>query len=404
MRPVSVQAALEEFVRAASGPDQVERFVDALDRAIVTRTPEFLGDPPLIADLHNSTRAQWRTFLPLLLEPDHHIAVPDYALALPRSIARRGLELRTVLKIYRVAHQALLDYVHNATAELADGTPFQHEVFLEIYNRLDLWLDEMTEHVIATFQAERQRLFSGASARRIETVDAILSGRITSQAEAGRLLGYPLHAWHTAVIVWSETTPIDTVNAQTLISGVSGQIDDPLSTAIGSRELRAWIPSDRPIEAATLSTCADGLAAAQVRLAAGTSAQGISGFRTSLEEAVAVRDLVTSTGSMPTVNLYRELEPLCLMAGRPDLTARMIERELGALNGPGAAMRDLRETLLSYLENGRHVEETARKLFVHKNTVRNRLARIEELRGPLAPSAPLLEVALQHRRYTDARA
>ena len=31
-------------------------------------------------------------------------------------------------------------------------------------------------------------------------------------------------------------------------------------------------------------------------------------------------------------------------------------------------------------------------------------ARIEELRGPLAPSAPLLEMALEHRRYTDARA
>ena len=92
------------------------------------------------------------------------------------------------------------------------------------------------------------------------------------------------------------------------------------------------------------------------------------------------------------------------MAGRPSLTARMIARELGPLTGPGEAMRELRETLLSYLENGRHVEETARKLFVHKNTVRNRLARIEELRGPLAPSAPLLEMALEHRRYTDARA
>ena len=404
MRPATVQDALEEFVRAASGPDQVERFVDTVDQAIVTRTPEFLGDPPLIADLHNSTRAQWRTFLPLLLEPDHHISVPDHALALPRSIARRGLELRTVLKIYRVAHQALLDYIHNATAELADGTPFRHEVFLEIYNRLDLWLDEMTEHVIAAFQAERQLLFSGAGARRIETVDAILSGRITSQADAGRLLGYPMHAWHTAVIVWSETTPIDTVNAQTLISGVTGQVDDPLSTAISSRELRAWIPSDQPLEETTLRARTDGFAGAQVRLAAGTSAHGISGFRTSLDEAVAVRDLVTSTGSKSIVNLYPELEALCLMAGRPSLTARMIARELGPLTGPGEAMRELRDTLLSYLENGRHVEETARKLFVHKNTVRNRLARIEELRGPLAPSAPLLEMALEHRRYTDARA
>jgi hypothetical protein len=42
---------------------------------------------------------------------------------------------------------------------------------------------------------------------------------------------------------------------------------------------------------------------------------------------------------------------------------------------------ELLQTLVSYLDNGRSLEQTARDLFVHPNTVRYRLKRVSEILG-----------------------
>jgi DNA-binding PucR family transcriptional regulator len=54
---------------------------------------------------------------------------------------------------------------------------------------------------------------------------------------------------------------------------------------------------------------------------------------------------------------------------------------------------ELIETLRTYLACGMHVERTATRLFVHQNTVRYRIARVEELTGTsLADIEVLCEV------------
>ncbi|XVQ13532.1 PucR family transcriptional regulator [Spirillospora sp. CA-255316] len=53
------------------------------------------------------------------------------------------------------------------------------------------------------------------------------------------------------------------------------------------------------------------------------------------------------------------------------------ERYLAPLKG----LPDIERTVVTYLEGGMHVEDAARSLFVHPNTLRNRLRRFEELTG-----------------------
>lgn len=48
---------------------------------------------------------------------------------------------------------------------------------------------------------------------------------------------------------------------------------------------------------------------------------------------------------------------------------------------PGGSAGELTATLRAYLACGMHVERTAKRLFVHQNTVRYRLSRFEELTG-----------------------
>ena len=79
-----------------------------------------------------------------------------------------------------------------------------------------------------------------------------------------------------------------------------------------------------------------------------------------------------------------------------------VRNTLGALleyetDHPGA---NLTHTLSAFLTHNRTVADTARALYVHYNTVRYRLDRIESLVGPLVGDADhclRLEVALRAR-------
>ena len=68
---------------------------------------------------------------------------------------------------------------------------------------------------------------------------------------------------------------------------------------------------------------------------------------------------------------------------------------------PVRDLPDVERTVVTYLEGGMHVEDAARALFVHPNTLRNRLRRFEELTGAdLRDHRTLAELwwALAHQR------
>jgi hypothetical protein len=87
-------------------------------------------------------------------------------------------------------------------------------------------------------------------------------------------------------------------------------------------------------------------------------------------------------------------------------TAVVAENELGTLLhdrylAPIRDLPDIERTVITYLEGGMHVEDAARALFVHPNTLRNRLRRFEELTGAnLRDHRTLAELwwALAHQR------
>ncbi|MEU6264630.1 PucR family transcriptional regulator [Saccharopolyspora shandongensis] len=391
---------LEKFVSEVSSPERTERFVEQADDVILSRNPDVARDAALVLDLHNSTRSQWRVFLLTLLEPDHHLVVPELALGLPRSIARRGLELRVLLKIYRAGHQAVLSYLNEITADRSGTEPSRDQILVYVYSRVDIWLDEMSEQVIATYYEERQKLHEGTRARRAAALAAILSDQPTSNAEASRALGHPVHAWQTALIIWSPEETLDQHHQAYTILQQAGELlggSDPLAAPAGNRELRAWIATnDRP-DLSVLTNLEEALQAAGLQLVAGLPAQGVGGIRNSHEEARAALDLVVAARSESRVSTYADLELLCLLAGRSRLTSRMVDRELGALATADKSAGLIRETLLAYLEYGLRLEATAQRLFVHKNTVRYRLAKAEELLGhPLSERKLHLELALRH--------
>lgn len=73
-----------------------------------------------------------------------------------------------------------------------------------------------------------------------------------------------------------------------------------------------------------------------------------------------------------------------------DVGELLRRRYLEPLAAGGSSARELMATLSEYLASGMHVAQTARRLIVHENTVRYRLARFEELTGASLLDAQVL--------------
>ena len=173
-----------------------------------------------------------------------------------------------------------------------------------------------------------------------------------------------------------------------------------LTHVAGSRDLWCWVATaDSPQEAA-LAMLEPALRGRDVRVAMGFPGRGIEGFRSSHPEAQAAQRLSLVAKHRQPVVAYRDVEMLSLALENDDLLRRMVEREVGPLYADPSAERNLapvRETVLTYLTNRMNVEATADQLFVHKNTVRYRLARAEELLGRQLSQRPAqLELALRY--------
>jgi hypothetical protein len=138
--------------------------------------------------------------------------------------------------------------------------------------------------------------------------------------------------------------------------------------------LLCWLTSPVPFAAAYLPSLA-GLFAGHpgVAVAVGVPGQGPAGFRRShLAAADAYR--VARAARRDGVTGYAEVGALALLSADPERAGWFAAEELGALAGPGPALGDLRETALCYLDCGRNLMDTARRLHVHRNTVVYRLA------------------------------
>ena len=75
-RSEAMTAWLQQFVSDAATEERVAHFVTQVDDEVLRRSPEVARDAMLVADLHNSTRAQWRAFLVMLLEREHRLVLP----------------------------------------------------------------------------------------------------------------------------------------------------------------------------------------------------------------------------------------------------------------------------------------------------------------------------------------
>jgi DNA-binding PucR family transcriptional regulator len=368
-----------------------------MDAAVVAATPAMGADAAIAADMSASNRANVRRLLTALARRDGRPPpddVPPEALDAARTIVRRGIDLDVLFHAYRrgqnVAWQRWLGYAARVVPpgpELVQMLQISSQVIFE-------YVDQALARVLAEAQREREEVLGGALARRTETVRLILDGAPIDRQRASERLGYELARRHTALVLWAE--PAGAVqgaleSAATLLAKAVGA-HRPLTLPAGTSTLWAWLGTDRDPDPDALRAA---IAPAQpnVRVAAGPTRGGITGFRRSHAAAVAIQDLLAGHPGGERLALYRELEVTALAAQDADRAGEFVASALGPLaaDEPGAAR--LRETLRVFLDEAENAPRAATRLHTHRNTVLQRVARATELLGH-RPGARRLELAL----------
>lgn len=127
---------VEEFVAAAVRDTSVAEFVRRVDDTIMAAIPAIRRDPVLVDDLHESTAAHWRAFVATLSGVEAQL--PTEAVDFARSLARRGLHLGVLLKVYRVANQVVWRYVTELIEDVPDALSRRDTVLVFLYGRAGL--------------------------------------------------------------------------------------------------------------------------------------------------------------------------------------------------------------------------------------------------------------------------
>lgn len=395
----SVGGWVRAYVTEASRDENVESFVAYVNSTILEALPELASDPVLVTDLHASTKAQFQIFLSLLEREKQELLLPPQAIDLALSIARRQFELAVLLKVYRVAAASVWKFFTGVAAAVPEGGPDRTDVLIYLWDHGGTWINEAIEQLIGVFYAEREATMHGALARRSETVHAILRGDGISADDATNVLDHPMRGLQTAMVLWTEeSAPTDTLIRLNKVAASVGTAtkSSVLMIPAGRGEVWAWLASPSALDADTLRGAFDGLAENGIRAAIGTCARGVEGFRDSHREAVDAQRHALSVPAQGCCSFYADVELACLVSGNDRAARRLIARELAALAASDPGLDRVRETVSAFLAFGASVEQTATTLFVHKNTVRYRLAQAEDLIGhPLSERRTEIALALQ---------
>jgi DNA-binding PucR family transcriptional regulator len=159
----------------------------------------------------------------------------------------------------------------------------------------------------------------------------------------------------------------------------------------------AWLPlpSAAPVEV-------DGLSEESVRLAVGSPAVGIEGFRTTHQQARHVQVLALAAGPscQQQVTAWSAVAPVALMCADRESLATWVRDTLGGLANSDDSMARLRETLAVFLAAGGSYTACAHQLHLHKNTVQYRVRKATDALGQSLETRRLdVELALLACRW-----
>ncbi len=135
------------------------------------------------------------------------------------------------------------------------------------------------------------------------------------------------------------------------------------------------------------------------RIAVGTTAPGIDGFRRSHRDALTTARMLIRLRSPHRIAFFTDVEMVALLTENPDGADDFIKNTLGDLESASPALKTM---LLTLINQGCNVSRAARLLYTHRNTLMNRLETAQRLLPrPLTDTTVHVAVALEAQQWRE---
>jgi DNA-binding PucR family transcriptional regulator len=369
---------------------------------------ELKGDPFILNLLTASIHSNLET-LARVVRRDivmDEVSTPATAQQHARRLAQRGLPPTVLVRAYRLGQRFVLDWAFN---EIAHQEPDPRVAFVaaQSFMRITFQLvDIIAENVVHEYDSERERWVTNPVTVRAATVRDLVAGESRDVAAAEGALGYRLRQNHLGVMVWAgdpASSTLDLRKVERLVTRMGeslGSTGQPLVVPKDRSTGWGWIPLGPRADPADAGKALEVLDQADVPLQAalGTPAAGIAGFRVTHREADRARQvamLAHERGLRLTSFADPGVRAASMLMADLDATRRLVQASLGMLAVDTEKAARLRDTLLTFLEENGSYTATARRLHLHKSTVRYRVERAVAERGRSIHEGRLdLELAL----------
>lgn len=368
-----------------------------LDARIIAEVPEVArGSEELTDSIRLATTAHMTLLSGMLgawTDPAEAPA-PRETIESAREFARQRLPVESLLRVYRVGHAEFVECWQELLADRAADAELLSETGAATVQWSFRYVDSVLDSIVSGYMKERELLVSRAQSIRDAEVRGILRGDHVDVGQASSRLRYELERWHVGFIAWlpnavvERSTALVEAAASALASSI-GVAERPLMLAASRSSVHGWIGSRSAPQLGTLPAI-DG-----VYLAIGEPARGVSGFRTTHEQAQRARRVARLAGdAADTATRYGDCEVASLLSADLEQARAFVAATLGPLaSGEGSTERMLK-TLAVFQQEELSLGRAAKVLHVHTNTVSYRIKRALELIGEADPGSLRLRAAV----------
>ena len=305
-----------------------------------------------------------------------------------RRRAEQRMPLDDVLRSFRLGGRLLWQALVEQAQ--ADGS-VDAEGLLEIATWLWEVVDSTSAQVAAAYHAAERQLVRIDEQRRATLWEGLLRGRGKDLAfahEAARIIGVPVDGPYAAVVA-----DVEDVNAPASLGRLLAEHGVDSAWQLRAHMLVGLLSLDSPELGIVLKVLRDTLTAP-----AGVSlvVHGLADVDVAYRQATLARRSILP-GRIEVAALADRL-PEALVLSSPELAEHLIRLRLGPLlKIPVGERRILLDTLETWVATAGSVSRTAELVHCHRNTVINRLARIEAITGNDLSDVPHLELSLALR-------
>jgi len=315
--------------------------------------------------------------------------VYDAARATGRLRAQQRMPLDDVLRSFRLGGRLVWESLINQARTDERTDP---DELLDLASWVWAVVDETSAQVAIAYHATERELVRVDEQRRATLWEGLLHGRAKDPAfayQAAHNIGVPVDGrYAVAVIDHDGAGEGDGLECRLAAAGVTSVWQVRTNTLVGllavgdgALDVVLAVLRENPTAPAGLSM----------------TVQGLPDVDVAYRQAVLARNTIPP-GRVEVAALAERL-PEALLLSSPDLAEQLIHRRLGPLlKVPRPERRLLLDTLDAWLATGGSVNQTANAVHCHRNTVINRLRRIESTTGlDLADTTAHLELSLALR-------